>query len=126
MSSPVFTLRWGILATGNMAKQFVEDLRQDPKARNVHDIKHVVRAVWSSSSIDRARAFIQENLGPDVETVAYGTLEELLHDPEVDAVYISTPTKVHYANAKACLEAKKPVLCEVRSQLTCNQGQLTC
>jgi len=112
MTSPAFTLRWGILATGNMAKQFVEDLREDPKARNVHDIKHVVRAVWSSSSIDRARAFIQENLGPDSETVAYGSLEELVHDPEVDVVYVSTPTKVHYANTKVCLEAKKPVLCE--------------
>ncbi|KAG9128362.1 hypothetical protein FRC07_000036 [Ceratobasidium sp. 392] len=123
MSDSVFTLRWGILATGNMAKQFVEDLREDPKARNVHDIKHVVRAVCSSTSVDRARAFIQENLGPNAEAVAYGSIEELVNDPEVDVVYISTPTKVHYPNAKTCLEAKKPVLCE--KAFTINSAQLS-
>jgi dihydrodiol dehydrogenase / D-xylose 1-dehydrogenase (NADP) len=115
-----------------MAKQFVEDLLVDPTTRDVKDIKHVVRAVCSSSSVDRAKTFIKDVIGgtytnrcrsrysdypidiADAEAVAYGSLEELVRDPEVDAVYISTPTSVHYANAKACLEAKKPVLCEVR------------
>ncbi|QRV76324.1 oxidoreductase family, NAD-binding rossmann fold protein [Ceratobasidium sp. AG-Ba] len=121
----MFTLRWGILATGNMAKQFVQDLGLDPQARDVHDITHVVRAVWSSSSIDRARTFIQENIGPDANTIAYGTLDELVHDPEVDVVYISTPTNVHYANVKTCLEAKKPVLCEASIvEVTINAPQL--
>ncbi|KAG8682990.1 hypothetical protein FRC09_016372 [Ceratobasidium sp. 395] len=120
MTDSVFTLRWGILSTGNMAKQFVEDLCQDPKARDVHDIKHVVRAVCSSSSIDKARAFIQENLGTDAKTVPYGSIEELVRDPEVDVVYIATPTKVHYANTKVCLEAKKPVLCEVGVAMVMN------
>ncbi|KAG8727684.1 hypothetical protein FRC12_022312 [Ceratobasidium sp. 428] len=123
MTDSVFTLRWGILSTGNMAKQFVEDLHVDPKARGVHDIKHVVRAVCSSSSIDKARAFIQENLGADTEAASYGSIEELVRDPEVDVVYIATPTKVHYANTKVCLEAKKPALCE--KAFTINSAQLS-
>ncbi|KAG8682902.1 hypothetical protein FRC09_016447 [Ceratobasidium sp. 395] len=133
MTDSVFTLRWGILSTGNMAKQFVEDLHVDPKARGVHDIKHVVRAVCSSSSIDKARAFIQENLGADTEAASYGSIEELVRDPEVDVVYIATPTKVHYANTKVCLEAKKPVLCEMvelggtnrKHVITINSAQLS-
>lgn len=38
------------------------------------------------------------------------TLEELLHDPSVQAVVISTPNDVHVEHARAAVEAGKPVL----------------
>ncbi|CAE6432327.1 unnamed protein product [Rhizoctonia solani] len=111
-ANEVYTLRWGIVATGNMAKQFVEDLLLDPSTRGVNDIRHIVHAVCSSSGADRAKQFIESNIGGNATAVAYGSLEELLKDPEVDVVYVSSITSAHYANVKLCLEAKKPVLCE--------------
>lgn len=47
----------------------------------------------------------------------YGSLEELVKDPGVDVVYVSSITSAHYANVKTCLEARKPVLCEVNGSL---------
>ncbi|KAG8689785.1 hypothetical protein FRC11_000636 [Ceratobasidium sp. 423] len=108
----VYTIRWGIVATGNMAKQFVEDLLLDPSTRGVNDIRHVVRAVSSSSGADRAKQFIESVIGGNSVAVAYGSLEELVKDPDVDVIYISSITSAHYSNVKTCLEAKKPVLCE--------------
>ncbi len=43
---------------------------------------------------------------------AYGSYEEMLRDPEVALVYISTLISDHYQHMKMCLEAGKPVLCE--------------
>jgi 1,5-anhydro-D-fructose reductase (1,5-anhydro-D-mannitol-forming) len=43
---------------------------------------------------------------------AYSTLEHLLADPEVDAVYISTRNELHAAQAIASARAGKHVLCE--------------
>ena len=42
----------------------------------------------------------------------YASYDELAADPEVDAIYIATPHRFHYENAKLCLEAGKAVLCE--------------
>jgi len=43
---------------------------------------------------------------------ATGDYRELLADPAIDAVHICTPNSLHYAMAKAALEAGKHVLCE--------------
>lgn len=43
---------------------------------------------------------------------AYGSYQELLDDPEVDIVYISTPNGMHYEWASKSLKAGKHVLCE--------------
>lgn len=43
---------------------------------------------------------------------AYGSYEELVMDKKVDLIYIATPHSEHYANARICLENRKPVLCE--------------
>ncbi len=43
---------------------------------------------------------------------AYGSYEELIADPEVDAVYIGTPASLHRIWAIAAIEVGKHVLCE--------------
>ena len=43
---------------------------------------------------------------------SYGSLEALLADPEVHAVHVNTPNRLHLSQALACLAAGKHVLCE--------------
>jgi Oxidoreductase family, NAD-binding Rossmann fold len=43
---------------------------------------------------------------------AYGSYQELLDDPDIDIVYISTPNGMHYEWASKSLKAGKHVLCE--------------
>jgi predicted dehydrogenase len=43
---------------------------------------------------------------------AYHDFGELLADPAVDAVHLTTPNRFHFAEAKAALAAGKHVLCE--------------
>lgn len=42
----------------------------------------------------------------------YASFDELLADADVQAVHITTPNKLHFATAKAALEAGKHVMCE--------------
>jgi len=114
------TIRWGILATGGIALTFTRDLLVDPTTRGVTHIKHTVTAAASSSSQKRAEDFLKE-VGAPADAKAYGSYEELVNDPNIDIVYISTPHSHHYQNAMLCLEAGKPVLCE--KALTTNAAQ---
>ena len=80
-------LRWGILATGGIARLFTADL-----VRHGFD----VRAVGSRSAAS-ATAFAAEFGIP----VAHASYEALLADPEVDAIYVATPHPMHADNAVA-------------------------
>jgi len=42
----------------------------------------------------------------------YGSLDEMLADPEIDAVHLATPNYLHHPHAKAALTAGKHVVCE--------------
>ncbi len=43
---------------------------------------------------------------------AYASLDELLSDPAVDVVHITTPNRFHFEQASRALAAGKHVLCE--------------
>lgn len=43
---------------------------------------------------------------------AYGSYQELVDDPEIDIIYVSTPNGLHYEWASKSLNAGKHVLCE--------------
>jgi predicted dehydrogenase len=91
--------RWGILATGTIARAFAEDLALVPGAELV--------AVGSRSSA-AAREFAQRFAIPR----AYGSWAELAADPDVEVVYVATPHSAHYPAAKLLLASGKAVLCE--------------
>jgi len=52
---------------------------------------------------------------------AYGSYDELIADPEVDAVYIALPNGLHGRWTRAALDAGKHVLCE--KPFTANAGE---
>ncbi|KAI0011714.1 NAD(P)-binding protein [Xylariaceae sp. FL0662B] len=106
-----FTLKWGIMATGNIAQTFTKDLLTNPASRDVYDIAHKLVAVASSSSKDSATAFLEKVKAPD-GVKAYGSYHELVNDPDVDIVYVATPHSHHFQNVTLALEAGKNVLCE--------------
>ena len=91
-------IRWGILATGSIARTFARDL-------TLHG--HRVTAV-GSRSLATATDFATDFDIPH----AHGSYADLVADAEVDAIYVATPHTFHAANATAALEHGKHVLVE--------------
>jgi predicted dehydrogenase len=91
-------VRWGILATGLIARLFTQDLLR---------FGHTVAAVGSRTR-DSAERFAALFGIPR----AHGSYEALIADPDVDVIYVATPHPLHAPNAIAALEAGKHVLVE--------------
>lgn len=117
------TIRWGILATGGIAKTFSTDLTVDPKTRGVDSIRHEVVAAASSTSQQRAQDFLKSVNAPS-SAKAYGSYKELVADPNVEIIYVASPHSHHYQNAMLCLEAGKNVLCEKALTVNAKQAKL--
>ena len=91
--------RWGILAPGGIARAFAYAVR-------THTGQQLVAA--GSRSWQRAQAFADEFEIPR----AYGSYQELVDDPEVDIVYVSSPHSEHRDHALLAISAGKHVLVE--------------
>ncbi|GAA4381218.1 Gfo/Idh/MocA family protein [Agromyces bauzanensis] len=102
-------LRWGILATGGIARLFTNDLTLNG---------FTVQAVGSRSR-EAADAFAAKF---DIPT-AHDSYESLVADPEVDVVYVSTPHPMHAASARLALEAGKHVLVEKPFTVNAREAQ---
>lgn len=87
------------------------------------DIKHVVSAAASSSSLERAKEFLKDCKCPS-SAKAYASYEDLVKDPNVDIIYIATPHSHHYQNAMLCLLAGKHVLCEKAFTVNAPQAEI--
>jgi predicted dehydrogenase len=92
-------LRWGILATGNIARKFATGLAHSQACQLV---------AIASRQMELAQAFGLEFHCDR----CYGSYQALLADAEVDAVYISTPHPLHAQWAIAAAQAGKHILCE--------------
>src|SRR5919205_657814 len=92
-------VRWGILSTANINRKVIPGAHASPKI----DLVGV-----ASRDLERARAYADEWEIPR----AYGSYEELLADPEIEAVYISLPNTLHCEWSIRAVEAGKHVLCE--------------
>lgn len=87
-------MRWGLLGYGRIARKFVENLM----ACEGQEFKAIASKSFKAKDIENVRF--------------YHSYDELLADPEVDIVYISTIHNLHYQNTLAALAAGKHVLCE--------------
>ena len=100
---------WGILGPGGIARAFAKDL--------TFIQGHTIAAV-GSRSLENAKKFSAQFGG-----TAYGSFEELVADPTVDAIYVATPHPAHHDNVILALNAGKPVLCEKPFAVNSKQAQ---
>ena len=107
----VFTapqLTWAVIGCGVIANQMAEALAL--AGRRIHGVANRTR--------EKAVAFAERH---GVERV-YDTVEDLYADPEVDAVYVTTPHNTHIRYLRGALTAGKHVLCE--KSITLNSAEL--
>ena len=90
---------WGIVSTANINRNVIPGAHASDKVE-----------LLAVGSRDRARAdaYAREWEIPR----AYGSYDELLADPDVEAVYISLPNTLHCEWSIKAMEAGKHVLCE--------------
>jgi predicted dehydrogenase len=100
---------WGILGPGGIARAFAQDLTLLSG--------HTIAAV-GSRSLANAEKF-SANFGG----TAYGSYEELVADPSIDAIYVATPHSAHHDNVVLALNAGKPVLCEKPFAVNAKEAQ---
>jgi len=98
-------VRWGILATGGIARSFVAELAL---------LEECEVAAVGSRRQESADAFALEYGVP----AAYGDYRRLVEDPDVDVVYVATPHALHREHVEMALQAGKAVLCEKAFTLT--------
>ena len=92
-------VKWGILSTADINKKLLAGAAES-------DDVDVVAV--GSRNLERAEEFAQ---AWDIPR-AYGTYEELLADPDVEAIYIPLPNTMHSEWSIKAMEAGKHVLCE--------------
>jgi predicted dehydrogenase len=104
-------VRWGILSTARIGTQTVIPAMQQGDYCDITAI--------SSRSLEQAQAAAAELGIPK----AYGSYEELLADPDIDAIYNPLPNHLHVPWSIKALQASKHVLCEKPIALTAAEAQ---
>lgn len=101
-------LKWAVIGCGVIANQMAQSLAL--AGRTLYAVQNRTRA--------KAEEFAATY---GVEKI-YDTPEELCADPEVDAIYITTPHNTHINYLREALSAGKHVLCE--KSITLNSAEL--
>lgn len=93
-------VRWGIMSTASIGQRSViPGIKESERSEIV---------AVASRSLENAEKFAEELNIPN----AYGSYEELLNDPGIDAVYIPLPNHLHKEWTIKAAEAGKHILCE--------------
>ena len=104
-------IRWGVLSTARIGAEKVIPAMQLGEYCTVTAI--------ASRNLEKAQATARQlGIGK-----AYGSYEELLADPDVDAVYIPLPNHLHVPWSIKALKAGKHVLCEKPIGLSTAEAQ---
>jgi len=91
---------WGLIGVSTIAREHMRAaIDADPRSRPVAVLSHSLR---------RASDFARENTIAN----AYDDIDEMLADPNVDVVYVSTRNDLHKEQVLASAAAGKHVLCE--------------
>jgi predicted dehydrogenase len=104
-------IRTAVIGTGFMGRVHLEALR---RVENV-DVVEI-----AATSQDKARAAAA---GYNVLN-ATGDWHDVINDPSIDAVHVTTPNVSHFPIVKAALEAGKHVLCEKPLAMSVAEAQI--
>ncbi|MDB5526476.1 MAG: fructose reductase [Rhizobium sp.] len=99
------TVGWGLIGASTIAHEWVIDAIRATGGEIV--------SVMSTSAERGAKYVADHKIGRSVTRLA-----DLLNDPEIDAVYISTTNELHVEQAIAAARAGKHILCEKPLALT--------
>jgi predicted dehydrogenase len=104
-------VRWGFVGGGN-----VTESKASPDGAFTQERSRVVAVARTdlARSQDYAERYGIEH--------AYGTVDEVCADPDVDAVFVCTPHHLHTEHALAAIKAGKHVLCEKPLTITTREG----
>lgn len=93
-------VRWGVLGAAKIAREKVIPAMQGQAAYEITAI--------ASRNLERAKEVAGQLNIPK----HYGSYEELINDPDIDAIYNPLPNDMHVAYTLQCIQAGKHVLCE--------------
>ncbi|HEU5367526.1 MAG TPA: Gfo/Idh/MocA family oxidoreductase [Ktedonobacterales bacterium] len=104
-------VRWGVLSTSNLALKQVIPAMQQGMYSEISAIasRHLAAAQAAAAQLDIPKA--------------YGSYEELLSDPDIDAIYNPLPNHLHVSWSIKALEAGKHVLCEKPIAMSAAEAQ---
>ena len=74
----------------------------------VQELEEIKLTAVYSRNLEKGKQFAAKY---GVEKV-YNNYEEMAQDPEIDAVYVASPTYMHYAHSITMINYGKHVLCE--------------
>jgi predicted dehydrogenase len=103
-------LRWGVLSTASIGRKVIPAMQRGQYARVV---------AIASRGLAKAQ---QAATALGIPT-AYGSYEELLADPNIDAIYNPLPNHLHIFWTVRAAEAGKHVLCEKPISLTVAEAE---
>jgi predicted dehydrogenase len=99
MATPA-EVRWGLIGCGDIAAKRVAGALRDTPASALVAV--------ARRRADLAEAFARQHGARR----SYADWHDLVRDPEIDAVYVATPVRLHPEHTIAAAEAGKHVLCE--------------
>ena len=105
-------VRWGVISTANIGTEKV--IPGMMKSRELE-----IRAI-ASRTLPTARRWAKKLGIP----VAYGSYEDLLNDPEIDAIYNPLPNHLHVPLTLAAAAKGKHVLCEKPIALSAKEAAM--
>jgi predicted dehydrogenase len=104
-------VRWGILGAANIAVHKVIPAMRSSRLAHTHAIasRDIAKARTAASALGIPRA--------------YGSYEELIADPEIEAIYNPLPNHLHVPWSIRAANAGKHVLCEKPIALTADEAR---
>lgn len=101
-------LRWGVIGCGVIANEMAESLKLE--GRTISGV--------ANRTHDKAVAYAERH---GIEKV-YDSYEQMYADPDIDAIYVTTPHNTHIDYIRGAARAGKHILCE--KAITLNTAEL--
>jgi predicted dehydrogenase len=105
-------IKWGIVGCGDVA-----EIKSGPAFNKIQNSELI--AVMRRNAV-KAKDFAERHQVP----FWYNSVDELLENPEINAIYIATPPSTHLEIVKKCLKAKKYIYLEKPITLNFSEAEV--